>query len=154
MSDMQNINLSMPDRMVVKDSFMHDNTNAAGSTPSLPPTKRPRLIGPEINPVNLIIPESTTLEIVEGRTVGTQTFLPGRVVMCVVCGEVEARVVLVPCGHRCGHRCVCEMCLCRIGRHACTNATYMEVGFRSPFNKDCKCPLCRTVVREVVTLYE
>ena len=148
MSDMQNIKLSMPDSTVAEGSV--DNTNAPGSSPEVPPTKRPRLIGPELNQVDQIDPESTTVDIVEGRTVGTQTTFPERVVMCVICSEVEATWVLVPCGHRC----VCEICLMMIGTKACTSETFKKTGHEIPFHKDCKCPLCRTVVKQVVTLHE
>ena len=151
MSDMQDIKLSTPDSTVAEDNA--DYTNAPGSSPRLPPTKRPRLIGPEtnqLNPVNQIDPESTTVDIVEGRTVGTQTTFPERVVMCVVCSEVAATWVLVPCGHRC----VCENCLMMTGTKACASETFAQTGHEIPFHKDCKCPLCRTVVRQVVTLHE
>ena len=157
---MQNIKLSTPDSKVAEGS--EDNTNAPRSSPRLPSPsgrvggKRPRLIGPEINelnqlnPVDQIDPESTTVDIVEGRTVGTQTTFPERVVMCVICSEVEATWVLVPCGHRC----VCEICLMMIGTKACTSETFKKTGHEIPFHKDCKCPLCRTVVKQVVTLHE
>ena len=160
MSDMQNIKLSTPDSKVAEGS--EDNTNAPRSSPRLPSPsgrvggKRPRLIGPEINelnqlnPVDQIDPESTTVDMVEGRTVGTQTTFPERVVMCVVCGHREATWVLVPCGHRC----VCPSCFSLSGAHAATLETLNERPSKLPFHKDCKCPLCRTVVREVVTLHE
>ena len=154
MSDMQNIELSTPDSTVAEGSV--DNTNAPGSSPRSPATKRPRLIGPEINqvnqvnPFNQINPESTTVDIVEGRTVGTQTTFSERVVMCVICGHRQAIWVLVPCGHRC----VCPDCFSLSGSHAATRETMKERPSNLPFHKDCKCPLCRTVVREVVTLHE
>ena len=148
MSDMQNIKLSMPDSTVAEGSV--DNTNAPGSSPEVPPTKRPRLIGPELNQVDQIDPESTTVDIVEGRTVGTQTTFPERVVVCVVCCHREATWVLVPCGHRC----VCRSCFIVSSAHAATLETLKERPSKVPFHKDCKCPLCRTVVREVVTLHE
>ena len=122
-----------------------DNTVVLDSRPRSP--KRPRLSFkvpyPEVNP-------DPFEEFVEIRTVGTQCTFPERVVMCVVCREEEATWVLVPCGHRC----VCAKCFILTGVHACTSETLMEVGSRVPFHKDGKCPVCRTVVREVVTLYE
>jgi hypothetical protein len=131
-----------------------DNTVAPGSRLRSPANKRPRLsfkcpspINPEVNQLNS---ESDTPEFVEVRTVGTQSSFPERVVMCVVCGEHEVTWVLVPCGHRC----VCPTCFINSGRHACTPETVKEKGFKVPFHKDCKCPLCRTVVREVVTLHQ
>ena len=148
MSDMQNIKLSTPDSTVAEGNA--DNTNAPGSSPEVQPTKRCRLIGPEINQVVQIDPESTTVDIVEGRTVGTQTTFPERVVMCVVCGDEEATCVLVPCGHRC----MCLICFNGTVSSACTLRTHLKVGRKEGFHADCKCPLCRTVVREVVTLHE
>ena len=140
MSDMQNIELSTPDSTVAEGSV--DNTNAPGSSPRLPSPsgrvggKRPRLIGPEIhelnqlNPVDQIDPESTTVDIVEGRTVGTQTTFPERVVMCVICGHRQAIWVLVPCGHRC----VCPDCFSLSGSHAATRETMKERPSKLPFH--------------------
>ena len=67
-----------------------------------------------------------------------------------VCGDEEATCVLVPCGHRC----MCLICFNGTVSSACTLRTHLKVGRKEGFHADCKCPLCRTVVREVVTLHE
>lgn len=128
------------------------NPECAGSSPGSspgPPAKRQRLSSPEPTNPEPTDPD-TDPDTVYVRSVGVQCSRPLRVVMCVVCGLNEAEHVFVPCGHRK----VCLSCLVHASEHACSNETLSEVGYRNGFHKDCKCPMCRAVVREVVVLYE
>ena len=103
-------------------------------------SKRPRLSSPE--PAD---PDTVYV-----RSVGTQCSRPLCVSMCVVCEANEVEHVFVPCGHRK----VCLDCLLLSSNAACSNETWRKVKYRRGFHDDCKCPICRAVVREVVTLYE
>ena len=116
----------------------------AGSSPG-PPVKRQRLSSPE--PTN---PTPTDPDIVYVRSVGTQCSRPLNVVMCVVCEDNEVEHVSVPCGHRK----VCLDCILESSSAACSKETRRKVRYTKGFHDDCKCPICRVVVREVVTLYE
>lgn len=118
------------------------NPECAGSSP---PAKRARLSSPE--PTN---PAPTDPDIVYVRSVGTQCSRPLKVIMCVVCGVAEVEEVCVPCGHRK----VCLDCILLSSSAACSNETLRKVKYKKGFHDDCKCPICRTVVREMVTLYE
>ena len=123
------------------------NPECAGSSP---PAKRARLSSPEPMNPEPTNPAPTDPDTVYVRSVGTQCSRPLRVSMCVVCEDNEAEHVFVPCGHRK----VCLDCLIYTSEHACTNEALAEEGYAKGFHKDCKCPICRAVVREVVILYE
>lgn len=120
-----------------------------GSTPTSPatrPEKRRRLSSPTNEPEP---PDATKgIEYVEARSVGTQCSRPLNVKICVVCNEDEAEHVFVPCGHRS----VCFKCL-----SDATNAKQFQLGTYisgKAFHEGCLCPICRTIVREVVKVYE
>ena len=84
-----------------------------------------------------------------GELLRAECSLPLRLSTCVVCDDLEKRWVFMSCGHQK----VCLRCLHQAAKDACTSETFMEAGHTSTFHKDCTCPICRTVVREV-TLYE
>ncbi len=123
-----------------------------GSTPTSPatrPEKRRRLSSPTNAPEPPEPSEpSNGIEYVEARSVGTQCSRPLKVKICVVCDKNEVEHVFVPCGHRS----VCFECLADA-----TSAKKFQLGtyiYGKAFHEGCLCPICRTVVREVVKVYE